>query len=109
MVEGSLDDLRANLAFMAHEYRKPIIIVETAYSWRPDNYMKKRGPFPETPEGQRVGRAGRDAVIVPGGPPMFLTATGTEQRRALVLILHQSSKPPTTVVHNWTPKGLCKN
>ena len=63
----------------------------------------------ETPEGKRVGRAGRDAVIVPGGPPMFLTATGTEQRRALVLILHQSSKPPTTVVHNWTPKGLCKN
>ena len=52
--EGSLDDLRANLAFMAHEYRKPIILVETAYSWRPDNYIKKRGPFPETPEGQRA-------------------------------------------------------
>jgi len=52
--EGSLDDLRANLAFMAHEYRKPIIVVETAYSWRPDNYVKKPGPFPETPEGQRA-------------------------------------------------------
>jgi len=51
--EGSLTDLRANLAFMAHEYRKPIILVETAYSWRPDNYTKKKGPFPETPEGQR--------------------------------------------------------
>jgi quercetin dioxygenase-like cupin family protein len=63
----------------------------------------------ETPEGKLVGRAGGEAVIVPGGPPMFLTATGAEQRRALVLILHQSSKPPTTVVHNWTPKGLCKN
>ncbi len=63
----------------------------------------------ETPEGKYVGRAGGQPVIVPGGPPMLLTATGTEQRRALVLILHQASKPPTTVVKDWTPKGLCKN
>ena len=62
----------------------------------------------ETPEGKYVGRAGGDPVIVPGGPPMLLTATGTVQRRALVLVLHQSSKPPTTLVHDWTPKGLCK-
>jgi hypothetical protein len=55
------------------------------------------------------GRAGVPPVIVPGGPPMLLTATGAEQRRALVLILHESSKPPTTLVHDWTPKGLCKN
>jgi hypothetical protein len=40
---------------------------------------------------------------------MHLTATGSEQRRALVLILHESSKPATTRVHDWTPKGLCKN
>jgi arabinogalactan endo-1,4-beta-galactosidase len=52
--EGSLGDLKANLDFMAHEYGKPIIIVETAYSWHPDNYTKSRGPFPETPEGQRA-------------------------------------------------------
>jgi quercetin dioxygenase-like cupin family protein len=63
----------------------------------------------ETPEGKFVGRAGGPPVIVPGGPPMLLTATGTEQRRALVLVLHQSSQPPTTIVHDWTPKGLCKN
>lgn len=63
----------------------------------------------ETPEGKYVGRAGGDPVIVPVGPPMLLTATGTEQRRALVLVLHQSWKPPTTLVHDWTPKGLCKN
>jgi quercetin dioxygenase-like cupin family protein len=62
----------------------------------------------ETPEGKQVGRAGGQQVIVPGGPPMHLTATGTEQRRALVLILHDSSKPATTIVHDWTPKGLCK-
>jgi quercetin dioxygenase-like cupin family protein len=63
----------------------------------------------ETPEGAQIGRAGGANVIVPGGPPMHLTATGTETRRALVLILHETSKPPTTDVHDWTPKGLCKN
>jgi quercetin dioxygenase-like cupin family protein len=62
----------------------------------------------ETPEGKLVGRAGRQPVIVPGGPPMHLTATGSETRRAIVLILHDTSKPATTLVHDWTPKGLCK-
>jgi quercetin dioxygenase-like cupin family protein len=62
----------------------------------------------ETPQGKQVGRAGGEYVIVPGGPPMHLTATGTEARRALVLILHETSKPPSTLVHDWTPKGLCK-
>jgi quercetin dioxygenase-like cupin family protein len=62
----------------------------------------------ETPEGKMVGRAGGAHVIVPQGPPMHLTATGKETRRALVLILHDSSKPPTTPAHDWTPKGLCK-
>ena len=63
----------------------------------------------ETPDGVQIGRAGGQYVIVPGGPPMHLTATGKEQRQALVLILHDSTKPPTTVVSDWTPKGLCKN
>jgi hypothetical protein len=61
----------------------------------------------ETPNGKVIGRAGGPPVIVPSGPPMLLTATGTAQRRALTLILHESSKPPTTVIHDWTPKGLC--
>ncbi len=63
----------------------------------------------ETPQGKQVGSAEGQYVIVPGGPPMHLTATGTETRRAIVLILHDSSKPATTLVHDWTPKGLCKN
>jgi len=63
----------------------------------------------ETPAGKMVGRAGGLHVIVPGGPPMHLTATGTEVRRALVLILHDSAQPPTTPAHDWTPKGLCRN
>jgi quercetin dioxygenase-like cupin family protein len=62
----------------------------------------------ETPSGKQIGRAGGPPVIIPGGPPMHLTATGTEQRRALVLILHNSSERATTPEHHWAPKGLCK-
>ena len=61
----------------------------------------------ETPAGRIVGRAGRPA-IVPAGPPMLLTTTGTRQRRAITLILHDSAQPPTTMEHEWTPKGLCR-
>jgi quercetin dioxygenase-like cupin family protein len=63
----------------------------------------------ETPQGKQVGRAGGQYMIVPGGPPMHLTATSTETRRAIVLILHDSSKPASTPIYDWTPKGLCKN
>ena len=62
----------------------------------------------ETPDGVQIGRAGCPPVIVPGGPPMHLTATGTEIRRALVLILHDANQPATTTHHDWKPKGLCK-
>ena len=61
----------------------------------------------ETPAGVTVGRAGGANVIVPHGPPMELTATGTEIRRAIVLILHDTAQPATTPVADWTPKGLC--
>jgi quercetin dioxygenase-like cupin family protein len=62
----------------------------------------------ETSDGHfQVGRAGGPAVIVPTGLSMHLTATGTEKRKSLVLILYESSKPATTFVHDWTPKGLC--
>jgi arabinogalactan endo-1,4-beta-galactosidase len=50
---GSLNDLRANLEFMAGAYQKDIIVVEAAYNWRPAEYKGKDAPFPETPEGQR--------------------------------------------------------
>jgi len=50
---GSLVNLRDNLAFMANEYKKDIILVEVAYNWRPAEYRKEPGPFPESPEGQR--------------------------------------------------------
>ena len=63
----------------------------------------------ETSGGQmQIGRPGGPPVIVPEGVRMHLTATGTEQRRSIVLILHKSSKIPTTMIHDWTPKGLCQ-
>lgn len=61
--QGSLTDLKSNLDFMAREYRKPIIIVETAYSWHADNYTTKPGPFPETPAGQRDFLQALTAVV----------------------------------------------
>ncbi|HXM93670.1 MAG TPA: hypothetical protein VOA64_05355 [Candidatus Dormibacteraeota bacterium] len=63
----------------------------------------------ETPEGKQVGRVGGPPVIVRGDLPMHLTATGSEKRRSLLLILHESSKPPAAPVRDWTPKGLCKD
>jgi quercetin dioxygenase-like cupin family protein len=62
----------------------------------------------ETPQGKFVEGPDGPPVIVPAGSPMLLTATGTEQRRALVLILHIASEKPTTVINTWKPKGLCK-
>jgi quercetin dioxygenase-like cupin family protein len=62
----------------------------------------------ETPAGTQLGRAHGAQVIVPAGLPMELTATGTTLRRSLVLILHDSSQPPTTPEATWAPKGLCK-
>jgi arabinogalactan endo-1,4-beta-galactosidase len=50
---GTLNDLRANLAFMAETYDKDIFLVEVAYNWRPAEYRREPGPFPETPEGQK--------------------------------------------------------
>ena len=50
---GSLNDLRKNLQFMATEYKKDIIVVETAYNWKPGNYTNKPAPFSESAEGQR--------------------------------------------------------
>jgi quercetin dioxygenase-like cupin family protein len=59
--------------------------------------------------GIQIGQVGGPPVIAPMGLAMHLTATGTEQRRSIVLILHHSSEPATTMVHDWIPKGLCRD
>ena len=61
----------------------------------------------ETPEGARTGTVTGPPVIVPGGQPMALTATGTTLRQTLVLILHDAAEPPTVMDTTWTPRGLC--
>ncbi len=60
----------------------------------------------ETPEGKQVGKKGV-SVIVPEGLPMRLSVTGTDQRRSLVLVLHDASQPWMTMAFDWTAKGLC--
>lgn len=66
---GSLEDLRDNLAFMAAEYDKDIMLVEVAYNWRRGEYRDAPGPFPETPAGQRQFLTEVDAIVraTPGG------------------------------------------
>ncbi len=61
----------------------------------------------ETPEGKQVGRRGVD-IVIPEGVSMELTATGTQLRRGMMLVLHDSSKPSTMLVDSWKSKGLCK-
>jgi len=51
--QGSLLELRDNLAFMADAYGKDIVLVEVAYNWKVSEYRDHPGPFPETPAGQR--------------------------------------------------------
>ena len=52
--QGTLMDLRENLAFTARTYHKDVSVVETAYNWRPARESADRAePFPETPQGQR--------------------------------------------------------
>jgi arabinogalactan endo-1,4-beta-galactosidase len=66
---GSLNDLRDNLRFMAKTYKKNIFVVETAYNWKPTEYINKKAPFPETPEGQKQFLAAVNRVVqeTPGG------------------------------------------
>lgn len=62
----------------------------------------------ETSQGVLNGRGPGNIVLVDGGLPMLLMATGKEKRRGVVLILHDSTKPPTMLNPDWKPKGLCK-
>jgi arabinogalactan endo-1,4-beta-galactosidase len=51
--QGSLEELKANLAFTVATYHKDVIVVETAYDWRTgENFKGKTPPFAETPDGQ---------------------------------------------------------
>ncbi|MCP3734866.1 hypothetical protein M9979_08280 [Sphingomonas sp. RP10(2022)] len=62
----------------------------------------------ETPDGIKVGRGAGNSLFIKGGPPMLLMAIGKSPRQGFALILHDASRPPTTLIHDWQPKGLCK-
>ena len=62
----------------------------------------------ETPGRRVVVKAGEGAVV-PEGPPMQLFGTGQSERRTLVVILHDSSKPMSMLATDWKPSGLCES
>ena len=72
-------------------------------------YHAAGGVCLETPEGKAVGQAGDNGFIVPGNRPMQLTVIGKEERRSIVLILHETGKPASVVETKWVPKGLCRD
>ncbi len=60
----------------------------------------------ETPEGILLAHAGESAVVR-SGPPMVLSTVGKETRRAVLLVLHDASRPWTAMDEAWAPKGAC--
>ena len=103
--------VKANEEYTA-QYResimKPGAVSRTHVHSGPEIFYTETGETClETPAGKQLGSRGHD-VIVPEGQPMELMATGTEDRRGLVLVLHSSSKPHTTLVTDWHSTGLCK-
>ena len=44
---------------------------------------------------------------VPMGPPMVLTGMGTELRRSVVLVLHDTRAPWMTIATDWKPAKSC--
>ncbi|WP_404334948.1 hypothetical protein AB2M62_14810 [Sphingomonas sp. MMS12-HWE2-04] len=62
----------------------------------------------ETPKGIQLGRGSGNSLVIEGGPPMLLMAIGKETRSGFALILHDAQQPPTTLVHDWHPQGLCE-
>jgi hypothetical protein len=61
----------------------------------------------ETPDGATVVRAGHGS-FVREGPPMSITAVGSDVRRSVALVLNDASRAWTTMANDWQPKGLCQ-
>lgn len=61
----------------------------------------------QTPTRTIIARAG-DGALVPEGPPMVLSSIGTETRRSVLLVLHESSRAWTAPHAGWQPAGPCE-
>ena len=59
----------------------------------------------ETPAGDNRAKAG-GTMTVPPNVPMELSITGTEVRKSLVLVIHDSSQA-RGIVSQWRPPGAC--
>ena len=59
---GDLPTMQSNLRKLALRYRRPIIVVETAYNWTPGRAGKSQD-FPETPQGQLAFLRAVDAAV----------------------------------------------
>lgn len=70
-------------------------------------YAMSGGTCLETPDGVQKATGPDNILFIRAGPPMLLKAIGSETRRGFALILHSADQPPTTLIHDWTPKGLC--
>ena len=70
-------------------------------------YAISGGSCLETPDGVQVARGEGHSLLVRRGPPMLLMAIGRQPRQGFALILHSEGSPPTTLVSDWSPKGLC--
>jgi len=61
--------------------------------------------------GERIATIGplpiTAGAVVPEGPPMALSSVGTETRRSVLLVLHDTSRPWITIASDWQPRGLC--
>lgn len=62
----------------------------------------------EMPDGMHVAKGPGNTLVMPGGEPMLLMATGATARRAFALVLHDATQPATTRVTEWKPAGLCQ-
>lgn len=79
----------------------------------PEAWYTMAGRFcAETPDGKTVLAGTGQGIVIQadhtGWSMMTLVATGTEVRRSLFLVLHQTAHGWTTPAPEWTPNGLCK-
>ena len=66
---ANLTNFRNNLHDLALRYRRPIMVVETAYNWTPGSFAHKKSDFPESPEGQKAFLMAVDSAVraIPNG------------------------------------------
>jgi len=60
---GGIVAMRANLDHLALRYGRPIIVVETAFNWKPGGAALKNSDFAESPQGQEAFLRAVDTAV----------------------------------------------